>query len=358
MVDTQDKLGELLPKLEAADWIAIDTEADSLHAYPEKLCLIQLSFEGEDVIVDPLAGLDLTMLWSILGKHELIFHGADYDLRLLRKGYAFVPSAIFDTMIAARLVGAKEFGLGNLVSKYLGIALEKGPQKANWARRPLTERMETYARNDTRHLKPLADILRQQLVEKGRLEWQQESCTRLINDCAQFRPVDPDAMWRVKGSHQLNPRGLAVVRELWHWREKEAVKFNRPPHFVLPSETMVDIAEAAAESGPLREMLPRYLTPRRRGDVMKAIKKGLAQQELPGVLRSAPYRQTDQEKKRMHELEKRRNRAANDLGIDATLIASRAMLVMLAKDWNTHQSELMNWQRDLLSDQPALIAAG
>ena len=219
VVDTLDKLAELLPKLEAADWIAIDTEADSLHAYPEKLCLIQVSFEGADEIIDPLAGVDLAPLWAVLGKHELIFHGADYDLRLLRKGYAFVPSAIFDTMIAARLVGAKEFGLSNLVSKYLGITLEKGPQKANWARRPLTERMETYARNDTRYLKPLTDILRQQLVEKGRVEWQQESCASLIADCAQFRPVDPDMMWRVKGSHQLNPRGLAVVRELWHWRE-------------------------------------------------------------------------------------------------------------------------------------------
>jgi ribonuclease D len=358
VVDNQDKLAELLPKLEAADWIAIDTEADSLHAYPEKLCLIQLSFEGTDVIIDPLAGLDLAPLWSVFNKHELIFQGADYDLRLLRKGYAFVPTAIFDTMIAARLVGAKEFGLSNLVSKYLGITLEKGPQKANWARRPLTERMENYARNDTRYLKPLADILRQQLIEKGRLEWQQESCGRLIADCAQFRPVDPDLMWRVKGSHQLNPRGLAVVRELWHWREKEALKFNRPPHFVLSSETMVDIAEAAAESGPLREMLPRYLTPRRRAEVFKAIKKGLAQEELPGVLRSAPYRQSEQEKKRMYELEKRRNRAAHDLGIDPTLIASRAMLVMLAKDWNAHQDELMNWQRELLSDRPALLAAG
>lgn len=358
MVDTQDKLAGLLPKLEAADWIALDTEADSLHAYPEKLCLIQISIEGENTIVDPLAGLELAPLWNTLTKHELILHGADYDLRLLRKGYAFVPGAIFDTMIAARLLGAREFGLGNLVSKYLGITLEKGPQKANWARRPLTERMETYARNDTRYLKPLSDILRQQLIEKGRLAWQQESCSRLIADCAQFRPVDPNLMWRVKGSHQLNPRGLAVVRELWHWREKEAIKFNRPPHFVLPSETMVDIAEAAAESGPLKEMLPRYLTPRRRSEVFKAIKKGLAQEELPGVLRSTHYRQTEQEKKRMHELEKRRNTFAQELGIDATLIASRAMLVMLARDWSAHQNELMQWQREVLSGEQALVAAG
>ena len=349
MVDTEDKLRELLPKLVRADWIAVDTEADSLHAYPEKLCLIQVSIEGLDTIVDPLAGLDLTPMLEIFAKHELVFHGADYDLRLLRKTYGFVPGAIFDTMIAARLVGAREFGLSNLVAKYLGVTLEKGPQKANWARRPLTERMEQYARNDTRFLRPLSSILRVQLEEKGRLEWAQETCQRLINDCASFRPLDPDVMWRVKGSHDLSPRGLAVLRELWHWREKEAVKFNRPPHFILPSESMVDLAEAAGESDALKAMLPRYLTPRRRGDILKAIKKGLAQQELPGVLRSAPYRQTEAEKKRMHELEKARNARATELEIDPTLIASRAMLVLLAKDWDAHEQELMNWQRELLA---------
>ena len=350
MVDTQDKLDELLPKLAAAAWIAVDTEADSLHAYPEKLCLIQISIEGFDAIVDPLAGLDLSPMLEIFATHELIFHGADYDLRLLRKTYGFVPGAIFDTMIAARLVGARVFGLGHLVAKYVGVTLEKGPQKANWARRPLTERMEAYARNDTRFLRPLSSILRVQLEEKGRLAWQQESCQRLINDCASFRPLDPDLMWRVKGSHNLGPRALAVLRELWHWREKEALKFNRPPHFVLPSEAMVDLAQAAAESGPLRDMLPRYLTPRRRGDILKAIKKGLADDQLPGVVRSAPYRQSEAEKKRMHELEKVRNTCAATLEIDPTLIASRAMLVLLAKNWDGHVDELTDWQRKLLTD--------
>lgn len=348
MVATEDKLAELLPKLAAADWIAVDTEADSLHAYPEKLCLIQLSVEGMDALVDPLAGLNLAPLLDILSRHELIFHGADYDLRLLRKTYGFVPTAIFDTMIAARLVGAREFGLGNLVSRYLGVTLEKGPQKANWARRPLTERMEAYARNDTRFLRPLSSILRVQLEEKERLAWQQESCQQLINDCASFRPLDPDLMWRVKGSHNLQPRGLAVLRELWHWREKEALKFNRPPHFVLPSEAMVDLAQAAGESDALKEMLPRFLTPRRRADILKAIKKGLAQDQLPGVVRSAPYRQNEVEKKRMHELERIRNARAAELEIDPTLIASRAMLVLLAKNWDAHEGELMNWQRELL----------
>ena len=160
-------MAALLPKLQAARWLALDTEADSLHAYPEKLCLIQISIEGADVILDPLARVDFAPACDILRQHELILHGADYDLRLLRKSFGFVPGAIFDTMIAARLLGYREFGLSNLVQKHLGVTLEKGPQKANWGRRPLTPRMEAYARNDTRHLKALSDLLRTQLEDKG-----------------------------------------------------------------------------------------------------------------------------------------------------------------------------------------------
>src|ERR1043166_8261400 len=119
-------------------WIALDTEADSLHAYPEKLCLLQISHEKGDELIDPLARMNLARLWPALAPHQLILHGADYDLRLLRKTHQFVPQSIFDNMIASRLLGDREFGLTNLVSKYLGITLEKGSQKADWARRPLT----------------------------------------------------------------------------------------------------------------------------------------------------------------------------------------------------------------------------
>src|SRR6185436_398769 len=129
--------------------------------------------------VDPLAIAQLDPLLDALNAHQLIMHGADYDLRLLRKHHEFVPSAIFDTMVAARLLGERQFGLGSLVEKFLGVKLEKGSQKANWARRPLTERMEIYARNDTHFLKPLADKLRAELESGGRLAWHEESCARL-----------------------------------------------------------------------------------------------------------------------------------------------------------------------------------
>ncbi len=351
MIDTDQKLAAFLPTLQEADWIAIDTEADSLHAYPEKLCLIQISIRDQDELIDPLsARIDLKPLLQELHEHELILHGADYDLRLMRKNLNFVPRAIFDTMLASRLLGCREFGLNNLVSKFLGVHLEKGPQKANWAQRPLTPRMENYARNDTRYLKELTDILRQQLEEKGRLPWHQEMCTSLIEDCAQIRPTDPDVVWRVKGSHRLEQRGLGVLREIWQWREREAVARNKPPYFIMPPETMVDLAEAAVSSSSVRDILPRHLSPHRREGVLKAIQAGLETKTPPQIKRSMPYRQTEAEKRRMLELEHHRDERAERLGIDPTLIASRAMLVMLAKDWDAHQRELMNWQRKLLTD--------
>ncbi len=357
MIDTDEKLAGFLPGLRKASWVASDTEADSLHAYPEKLCLIQISIEGSDELLDPLAKVDLTPVLEELARHEVIMHGADYDLRLLRKTLNFVPGSIFDTMLASRLIGIREFGLNNLVSRFLGIHLEKGPQKANWARRPLTERMAEYARNDARYLKPLADTLRDQLMQKGRLQWHREMCQRLIQDCAQIRPADPDVVWRVKGSHHLQPAALGVLRELWHWREHEAIKSNRPPFFILPPDTMVQLANAATAASDVKDLLPRHLTPRRRDAVVKAVKKGLALKRPPGVIRMMPYRQSEAEKRRMHDLEKRRNRAATELGIDPTLIASRATLVLLAKDWDTHQSDLMNWQRHLLNSVPAVLPA-
>ena len=175
----------------------------------------------------------LDPLLDALNAHELIMHGADYDLRLLRKHHEFVPSAIFDTMLAARLLGERQFGLGSLVEKLLGVKLDKGSQKADWARRPLTERMEIYARNDTHYLKPLADKLKLELQQKGRLAWHQESCARLIAETSQPPVVDADSAWRIKGSSRLGRPALAVLRELWQWREQEAVAANRPPFFIL-----------------------------------------------------------------------------------------------------------------------------
>ncbi|MFO1476374.1 MAG: HRDC domain-containing protein [Verrucomicrobiota bacterium] len=349
MIDSVEKLTGYLPALGDADWVAVDTEADSLHAYPEKICLIQISTPHGDRLVDPLAGFDLQPLLQVLGGHELLMHGADYDLRLFSKHYRFVPKSIFDTMLAARLLGDRQFSFSALVEKHLGVKLEKGPQKANWAMRPLTERMERYARNDTHYLKPLVDRLRPELESKGRLDWHRETCARLVEDGSRPREEDPDA-WRVKGSFALGRPGLAVLRELWRWREQEATASNRPPFFILSHETMVALAAAASARRPIEPLFSRHLSDRRRSGIRKAVEKGLAlpPDQHPRFPERHSRRPTEAERKRYLELEKHRNAKADQLGIDPTLIASRATLSDLAQSWDKHVGELMNWQRELL----------
>jgi len=350
LIDTNEKLAALLSKLRAAPWLALDTEADSLHAYPEKVCLIQISITGSDVLVDPLAEINLKPLFEVFDAHELIFHAADYDLRLLEKHHRFTPSAIFDTMLAARLLGELQFGLSALVEKFHGVKLDKGSQKADWAQRPLTERMVIYARNDTHYLKPLAEKLKIELQRKNRLSWHQESCVRLIHECSQHQVMDADLVWRVKGSFILSRPALAVLRELWRWRENEAVAYCRPPFFVLNHERMVDIAAAAAARQPFENILPPKMSPRRRESAMEAIKAGLAVpvEKHPEILRHKSHRPNAAEFRRFRELEKIRNAHAHKLGIDPTLIASKATLGDLSRDWDRHAPELMDWQRELL----------
>ena len=350
MIDTQEKLSAFLPVVRAAQWLAIDTEADSLHAYPEKVCLIQISTAAGDRLVDPLAAMDINPFLQALAGRELIFHAADYDLRLLKKHHDFVPTEIFDTMLAARLLGEKQFGLGALVEKFLGIKLDKGPQKADWAQRPLTQRMEDYARNDTRYLKTLEEKLRGELIAKGRLAWHQESCARLIAESSVPPVIDPDAVWRIKGSTFLERGALAVLREMWHWREAQAIAASRPPFFVLSHESMVAIAIAVSEQQPFEQMIPPRMHPRRRETLLAAIRaaQSVPPEQFPEKIRHFSQRPTEAEFKRFRDLEKIRDHHAHGLQLDPTLIAPKSVLGDLARDWDKFAPGLMQWQRELL----------
>lgn len=350
MIDTTKRLVDFLPHLRAAEWIALDTEADSLHAYPAKLCLLQFSLPGTDVLVDPLADVDLTPLWEALRGRELLLHGSDYDLRLLREHHNFVPHRIFDTMIAARLLGMMKFGLQDLVAQTLGVTLEKGPQKADWAKRPLTQRMEDYARNDTRYLHPLVTRLREQLTTKGRLAWLEQSCAALVTECAIVPPPDPEREWRTKGSARLTREELAVLRELWHWRESEATRCNRPPFFLLSHEALLHLAIAAVDDAPLDQFLPHRFAPHRRDGVLRAVARGLAipLAECPHKLRGVAYHPTDAEHARFDRFKSIRDRRAAELAIDPTLIASKQMLEWLSRKTSEPAALLLPWQRELM----------
>jgi ribonuclease D len=340
-------LAELLPHIEPLDRIALDTEADSLHCYHEKLCLLQISVPEKDVLVDPLANVDLASLREALEKKEIVLHGADFDLRLLRRSLNFKARKIFDTVIAARLLGIREFSLAALVERFFGVTLTKGSQKANWARRPLPSRMVEYAINDTHYLLPLAEKLERQLRESDRLEWFRQSCQRALEQAAVERVRDLDDAWRISGAGTLRGPAAAVLRALWQWREKEAEAADRPPFHILQNHELLEAAESFSKGGT-----PDFshFSARRRGAFREAAEHAL---KLPEGAWPLPRprlgtRPTAEMKQRMEELRRRRDHGATRLELDPAFVAPRAALEALAANEKNGAVLLVPWQREVL----------
>jgi len=347
VIANASQLRELLPQLEPTDRVAVDTEADSLHCYREKLCLLQISVPKHDVIVDPLADVDLAPLRSALAEKEIVLHGADYDLRLLRRNLDFVPQRIFDTVIAARLIGLREFSYAALVKHYFQIELVKGSQKANWAQRPLSKRMEEYARNDTRYLLPLAERLEKELESRGRLEWFRQSCARALEQAATDRERDADDAWRISGAGALRGRAAGILRELWNWREKEAEAVDRPPFHILQNRELLYSAERFAH-GETADY--KHFSDRRRRAFREAAERALKlpEKDWPVRPKRLGTRPTAEVIKRSEKLRNNRDHAAKELHIDASFIAPRATLEAIAADSSRADALLVPWQRELL----------
>ncbi len=347
MISTEPALAALISDLAAIDPVAVDTEADSLHCYFEKLCLIQISFGGRDLLVDPLAGLDLQPLFQVLSTRLLILHGADYDLRLMRRTGFSEPRAVFDTMIAARLTGHPEFSLAALVKQYFGIELVKGSQKANWARRPLSGQMEAYARNDTHFLITLAGMLEQRLRELGRWEWFEQSCAKAVATARIDKERDLEAAWRITGSSDLQGRAAALLRALWLWRDGEARSADRPAFHVLQNEKLIEAASRLDRGEEVS--FPHFSTSRHRRFAAAArAALDLPPEEWPRVIRKPRSRPTPDQERFFMRLKTRRDATAASLQLDPALIAPKATLEQIASDPDSASSRLLPWQLALL----------
>lgn len=347
MIQTDSELSDLLPKLAPVDRVAVDTEADSLHCYFEKLCLVQLSVGGKDYLIDPLAQLDLAPLAAALAEKEIVLQGADFDLRLLRRSINFIATRIFDTVIAARLLGIRAFSLAALVEQYFGVSLTKGSQKANWAKRPLPKHMAEYAMNDTRYLLPLAEKLEAQLRERGRLEWFRQSCQRGLEQTAVQRVRDEDETWRITGAGTLDGRTSAILRELWQWRDKEAQTADRPSFHILQNHLLLRAAQDFA-AGQTPDF--RHFSTRRREGFRAAAERGLQlpESEWPVRRRRHGTRPTREMERLAEELRRRRDAVADEHGLDPSFIAPRGALDALAADESRSTTLLVPWQRSLL----------
>ena len=348
MIETSTALAGLAARIAGADRVGIDTEADSLHCYREKVCLVQVGLADADELVDPLADLDLSPLLDALAGTEIVMHGADFDLRMLYRLGLGAPARIFDTMIAARLTGAAKYGYAALVAEHFGVVLPKGQQKANWGRRPLAPVLAEYARNDTHYLLPLSERLERRLEELGRLTWLEQSCHRAVAAARIVRERDPHTEWRVKGSHALGPRASAVLRVLWHWRESEARTIDRPPFHVMSNEDLVNAARRVDRG---ESVSPRGARSDRRARFARAAEDALTLDAGEWPDRAAVKTRTrlsrDQDR-HVAALKWQRDRAAATLAIDADLIAPRAALERIATEGDDGLDTLLPWQQSLL----------
>ena len=380
VIASEQELADLISQIQAADRVAVDTEADSLHSYREKLCLIQISVPEEvipseveesrgadvkviprdpstslrttvskqrDFIVDPLSKLDLEPLRHALESREIVLHAADYDLRMLRRGLNFTASKIFDTVIASRLLGIREFSLGALVKRFFDIELHKHSQKANWALRPLPARMLKYAMDDVHYLLPIAAKLEEELARVHRRDWFRQSCGRAIELAATQRERIQDELWRIGGAGALNPHAGAVLRALWQWREAEAEMADRPPFHILQNGELLNAAESFT-SGRVPDY--KHFSTRRRQTFREAAQIALQspQSEWPVMRRRSGSRPAAETRRRADQLRERRDKAAVQLGLERSFIASRGALEAIAADPTRAMALLAPWQRELI----------
>ncbi len=327
----------------------LDTEADSLHHYHEKLCLLQVNCAGRYALVDPLAIADVSPLLELLDAHELWFHGADYDLTMLRRTYGWNPCLIRDTQIAARLLGARQFGLAALVKNHFDLDLCKASQKADWSRRPLPPNMLSYAVDDVRYLLPIADRLVADLKAKNREDWFHESCRSLQEDVAARDNAAREDPWRVNGCGRLQPRGLALLKGMWDWREGIAQQRDIPCFKIMSNKQMVAYAEqfeAGQQLNPPNGWRPRWK--KEFYDTLNAVTASDAS-TWPVRPKKTKGRLSDVQHDQIDRLCAHRDQVAQKLEIEASLLGSRATIEDLVVHGDP-TSHLMTWQHALLSD--------
>lgn len=334
LIDTQDALYPLVEQLMSQPRVAVDTEANSLYAYREQVCLIQLSIPGTDYLVDPLSLDDVSPLAPFFNTPEIekIFHAADYDLIVLRRDFGFVVRSIFDTMWAARVLGWPKVGLADILHTYFDVDVNKRYQRYDWGKRPLDAAALQYAWKDSHYLLDLREIQKAELEATGRWEEAQE-IFRYLETTVEVPSQDNDGryFWRIKGVHTLRHYDRKVLYGLYRWRERVAAKLDRPPMKVMSNRRLMQIARARPRN--LQELVAVGLSAgqvRRFGEDILASMREETLVEPP----SQPHQERLPEDvvDRFKALKAWRKEVAKVRGVDSDVILPNAVLWQLAKE--------------------------
>jgi ribonuclease D len=364
LITTDQALGALAERLRQEARLAFDTEAASFHKYVDRVYLIQVSSARETAIVDPLAVRDLGPMGELLADPaiEVIFHDADYDLRSLDRDYGFRARNIFDSRIAAQLLGEPGVGLGALLLKYFGVTLNKKLQRADWSTRPLTPDMIEYAGADTAHLPALRDLLETELRTRDRLSWAREEFARLELVRWNGAEASPDDHMRLKGARTLAPRAQQVLRALYGWRDQRAKSADRATFRVMQNETLVALAQVSPRDLPAMKAVPGAppsIVERYGNELLEVIGRAMSAPPEAGQLRERTRRPPVdlQADARFERLKLMRNERAKELGLEPGVLGPNAALQSLAArnsvtsgNGNSDGPELRRWQREALGE--------
>jgi len=356
LIQTPQAWTECLAELRQQPQLALDTESNSLFAYREQVCLIQVSIPGRDFLVDPLSLTHLDGLGDLLADPavEKVFHAAEYDLLLLKQDFAYTFANLFDTMLAARILGWKKLGLAPILKQEFDVDVDKRFQRANWGRRPLTPEMIRYARLDTHFLLPLRQRLAEQLADTQRVAEARQSFERIAQVVPSPRHFDPEEFWHLlNGHHRVTPMQAAVLRELYVYREREAQRRNFPPFKVMSDRTLVELAEAAPQfvdecqgiHGLTRGVMARYGR-----QLLRVVQNGMRGE--PPTPRPCQQKPAPSVLARYEALHTWRKQQAVERGVESDIILSREALWDLAHQNPKSVADLVSlkslndWQRD------------
>ncbi|HJP85615.1 MAG TPA: HRDC domain-containing protein [Gemmatimonadaceae bacterium] len=362
-LDKPDNVERFLNEISAVKELALDTEGASFHRFLDRIYLLQLSTRDRNAILDPLPIGSPAKLGELLQSKdtEVVFHDADYDLRLLHQDYGWHVTNIFDTRVAAQLLGIKSFGLAALLEQFFDVKLDKKHQRADWSMRPLPRDMLDYAVQDTRYLLQLRDHMKGELERRGRWHWAQEEFGRLEGTRWETE-TEMEGFLRLKGARDLTRRELAVLREVSNWRDKMAEQLDRATFRVMGNEVLFELARTCPRNvtglSSIKGM-PRGMIERGGADLVAAIRRGLEapEAELPKFPRGQRWNKDRDFDDRVARLKSVRDAAATRLELDPGVLCSRERLENVARsgakslDDLEKVPELRRWQIEEMGEK-------
>lgn len=351
VINKQSDLEEAFLEWRKERILAIDLEAENnLHHYGTKLSIIQISTRSGDWIIDVLALKDLTPIKKLFEDSYIVkvFHDVSFDFRILNQYQKITPKNIFDTSIAAQLLGYKQVGLGSLLEKFFGVVKEKKFQKADWTKRPLNREMLEYAAGDTKYLIKLKEVLEKELLEKNRLDWAKEEFNYLEKHDYREEPL---SFTDIKGTGKLNPTQLSVLKEIYDVREKLAKSLDKPVYFVINNKLLLDLAQNPPKSEHTWKALKGVHPAVKSSSKLfqKAVNKGLKSKVTDFNKKGKFKRMTKAQQRRFDELDEVRKKISKQLGIEGHWLLDRYEMIDLAVGGSI--TSLKRWQQKLLLEE-------